>query len=446
MIDSLRDHIDLARNNGLLLEIKESVARDDVPELIEKLSRYRKVLLFENVEGYDCKLVANLVPSHDVFAHLFGGVDNPYEFFLQGLRKTEKTVPSSGKDYRSISMGGKDILTFLPMLKHYVKDSAPFITTGIVSSPDPGSGAIGRGIHRMEYRGGNRLGIALINPPLVDIYREYKEKMEKMPVTVSIGVDPIVFLSMAFKIPLGTDKLEVAGGLKGRGVEVTSSFDSAIDVPAGTEFLLEGYVEPLDARQDGPLGEISGYYLTLKETPTFVVQKLSYRESPIYHALLPTSLESDMYLTFVSRAHLEDSAKKLFPFISRITFVQKTFGSSVIVNVNTPERRKIRNLIMFLLSFPMIKKAVVVDEDVDAEDLRDVEWACVTRCMADEDVIIIKGLQGQPIDPLAKEGAGVTKIGMDATIQGKSMEERAHVAPGNPERIEKILKSIEGGR
>lgn len=442
MINSLKDYIGLIRNKGLLLEVKESLSRNDVPELIEKLSTYRKVLLFENVEGYNCKLVANLVPSHDVFAELFGEADNPYKFFLEGVKRTEKKVTSTDRAYTSISMAGKDILDFLPILKHYVKDSAPYITTGIVSTPDPESGAIGRGIHRMEYRGGNLLGAALLNPPIKDIYEKYKEKNEKMPVTVSIGVDPIIFLSMALKVPVTTDKLEIAGGLKGRGIEVISSFDSAIDVPVGTEFLLEGYIEPYNVKQDGPLGEISGYYLTIKETPTFVVQKLSYRDSPIYHALLPTSLEADMYLTFVSRAHIEDSVKKLFPFISRITFVQKTFGSSIVVNVNIVERHKIRNLLLFLLSFPMIKKALVVDEDVDAEDLRDVEWALVTRCSADEDVIILKGLQGQPIDPQVKDGSGITKIGIDATIQGKSIEERAQVVKGNHERIEKILQSI----
>jgi 3-polyprenyl-4-hydroxybenzoate decarboxylase len=93
----------------------------------------------------------------------------------------------------------------------------------------------------------------------------------------------------------------------------------------------------------------------------------------------------------------------------------------------------------------MIKKAIVVDEDVNPEDLKDVEWAFVTRCFSSEDIVIAKGLQGQPIDPQAKDGRGVTKIGIDATVQGKSMESRALVARGDSGRIDKILNSI-GGR
>lgn len=443
MVDSLKDYLRLMEKAGRVLRIKEEVCKEDIPALIERLSGERKVLLFEMVEGYSCKLVANLVPSHDVFKELFE-TENPYEFFVRGIQKVEKKLNTTERNLHTTAITGKKLTDFLPILQHYDKDSAPFITTGIVSSLDPDTGVAGRGIHRMEYRGKNLLGVALLNPPLTTIYEKYKNRQERMPVSITIGLDPILFLSMALKAAPGTDKLEVAGGLKGKGVEVFSSFDSETDVPASGEFLLEGYVDAGKVKQDGPMGEISGYYLTVKETPTIVVERISHRDSPIYHALLPTSPESDMYLTFVSRAHLEESAKRLFSFISDITFVQKTFGSSIVVNVKTSEKYRIRNLILFLLSFPMIKKVIIVDDDVDPQDLRDVEWALITRCKADEDIIILNRLQGQPIDPLAEEVYGVTKIGINATVQGKHIEERAKVAMGNRERIESIIRSIGG--
>ena len=295
----------------------------------------------------------------------------------------------------------------------------------------------------MEYRGKNLLGVALLNPPLTTIYEKYKSRGQKMPVAITIGVDPALFVAMALKVSPGTDKLEVAGGLKVKGVEVITSFQSGIEVPAAGEFLLEGYIGDTKGKKDGPLGEISGYYLSLDKTPTIVVENMYHREDPIYHALLPTSPEADRYLTFVSRAHLEESAKRLFPFIVNITFVPKTFGSSLVVNVKTLEKFKIRNLILFLLSFPMIKKVIIVDDDVNADDPYDVEWAVITRCKADEDFIIINKLQGQPIDPTVEDLYGVTKIGINATIQGKSIEERAKVVSGNAKRIEAIMRKID---
>jgi 2,5-furandicarboxylate decarboxylase 1 len=442
MVDSLREYLAFMKGRGLVLEIGEWVAREDIPEVVELLSDRGRVIRFEHVEGYDCEVVANLVPSHEALRTLLGGED-AYALFLEGIKRVRKTKAVEREGLETIDMTGRDLLSVLPMLKHCEKDSAPFITTGIVSAIDPVRGVVGRGIHRLEYRGGNRLGVTLVNPPLSDILQSYGTRGERMRLAVTLGVDPLLFLSMALKVGPDTDKLEVAGGLKGDGVKVIDLVETGVSVPAGAEFYLEGFVDCDDVRKDGPLGEISGYYMALEGTPTLVVSRISRRSAPLYHALLPTSLEGDAYLTFVSRAHVEDAMKKLFPFIQDMAFVQKTFGASVVVSVRPVERAKIRNLLMSMLAFPMIKKVVVVDGDVDPYSLRDVEWAVVTRCVADQDVIIIGGLQGQSIDPQARgRGLGVAKTGIDATMQGKDMEERARVAAGNRARIEKVLRSI----
>jgi 2,5-furandicarboxylate decarboxylase 1 len=146
----------------------------------------------------------------------------------------------------------------------------------------------------------------------------------------------------------------------------------------------------------------------------------------------------------VSQALIEETVKKQFPFIAAIAFVQKSFGSSVVVTVKPVDRSRIRNLILSMLASPMIKKVVVVDEDVNGSDLREVEWAVATRCLADKDIVIVPGLQGQAIDPQAEHGLGVAKMGIDATTQGKTFEEKAHVAAGNRKNIERILKSLGG--
>jgi 2,5-furandicarboxylate decarboxylase 1 len=151
-----------------------------------------------------------------------------------------------------------------------------------------------------------------------------------------------------------------------------------------------------------------------------------------------------MYLIFVSSAHIEENARKLFPFISRITFIRKTFGSSVIVNIGNTEKYKVRSLIMFMLSFPMVKKVVIVDNDVNPDDLMDVEWAVITRSSASEDMIVVKGLQGQPIDPQSEDGNGVAKIGINATVQGKSIKERALVVKGDSEKVKRIVNFTKG--
>lgn len=442
MIDSLKEYLSFAESKGWVLEVTESVEREDIPQLIERLDRKKKIIVFSNIRGYRCGLVANLVPSHDVFSDLLD-TDDPYRAFSERSRSAVPRVLSDEGSLEKIDMEGKDLLEFLPLLKYYEGDSAPFVTTSIISCEDPRNGVVGRGIHRMEYRGGNRLGVTLLNPPLRDIHEWYQSKHEYMPITVSLGVDPVVFLSMALKAGGPIDKLDITGGLKGQSTSVFR-LGGEMEVPAGADIYLKGYVDEAIRRQDGPLGEISGYYMTIPETPTVVVKELYFRPSPVYHALLPTSLEANMYLTFVSRANIEEKLKKLYPFVTDISFVEKTFGASVVVRVQQGSSEKIRNVIIFLLSFQMIKKVVVVDLDVDPHDLRDVEWACITRCSADRDMVIIQGLQGQPIDPQAGAGYRVTKIGIDATAEGKTREGRAVVAPGSSDRIARILEGVGG--
>ena len=96
-----------------------------------------------------------------------------------------------------------------------------------------------------------------------------------------------------------------------------------------------------------------------------------------------------------------------------------------------------------MMAFPMIKKVTIVGEDIDSGSLRDVEWAVVTRCEADRDIVIIPDLQGQPETP-GFQGQGSAKIGIDATMPGKTTEGRARVATGNPGSIGRLLQSIGG--
>jgi 2,5-furandicarboxylate decarboxylase 1 len=445
MINSLRDYLEVLRKKGLLLEVREQVFREDLPELIASLQGSGKALLFTDVAGYSGRVAANLVPAQDCFADIFETTGNHYEYFINALKRREQKLPTVEHDLVTTAMEGRELLDHLPILKHYEQDSAPFITAAIASSRDPETGAVARGIHRLEWRKGNRVGIALLNPPLSELFEKYKRLQRPMPISLSIGNDLAVLLAMALKPLPDTDKLEIAGGLKGRGIATISSFDSDIDVPQSGEILLEGLVDYDDCRPDGPLGEISGYYMSLRETPTIVVKRLSCRPSPIYHVLLPTCLEADMYLTFVSYAHIHETLMRLYPFVMRLHFIPKTFGSSVVVQVKSVETQRIRSLITFVLSFPMIKKVVVVDEDVDAEDYRDVEWAMATRFDPRQDLIVIDNLPVQPIDPQKKEGQGLTKMGMNATAFGKNIEARAIIAQGERTRIEAIVKLYGSG-
>jgi UbiD family decarboxylase len=85
------------------------------------------------------------------------------------------------------------------------------------------------------------------------------------------------------------------------------------------------------------------------------------------------------------------------------------------MSIDSDNKGEIRRALTLALSFSNIKKAVIVDVDVDPEDNHEVEWAMATRFQGDRDLIIIPDVRGQPIDPSSREGFLTTKIGIDAT-------------------------------
>ena len=441
----LRDALASLKKSGDLYEVDDEIStKHEVSSFLSLASlAIEKAILFRKVKGYNIPIVANVAFSQKVLSL---GMDvKPEELvtaFAQRIRTPiEPQIVAEGPVKEKV-VSTVNIMNTLPLLTHYADDAGASITTGLVSARDPDTSTIGRGIHRMEFRGENELGIALQNPPLADIYRKFKAKGKPLPVAVVIGVEPITFLACTILPAPWVDKLAIAGGLRGKPVDITPSPLVDIPVPARAEFLLEGEVDPEDERKDGPLGETSGYYLTIPKTPTFKVKRISHRVSPFYHALLPTGKEVDLLLTFAAEASFAPRIRELFPFVLDFHFMPRTIGLSLIVRVKETGREQVRSLTLHLLSLGRIKKVVVVDEKVKAEVPEDVEWAIITRCQPDKDTIVIPGLRGTVIDPSCPEVFQTAKMGIDATGFATVKGWETVTFPKGPlSRMQSLLKS-----
>jgi 2,5-furandicarboxylate decarboxylase 1 len=292
----------------------------------------------------------------------------------------------------------------------------------------------------MEVRGKNELGISLINPPLSEIYAQHKKENRRMEVATVIGVDPTILIALISKVPRGMDKLSVAGGLKGKPIPMVKAKTVDIDIPAHAEIVIEGFIDPKGEEKDGTLGESSGYYMSFSKSPTIQVNAITYRRGTIYHSIVPWSREVDNLLYLVHGLDFVPKMKKAFPSLKQIHFIPGTFGSHVVMNSEPGNKGEIQKALTFALSFTNIKKAIVVDEDINPEDHQEVEWALATRFQGDKDLIILPDLRGQPIDPSSKEGFLTTKIGMDATQPKKGRFEKI----GPPLEVKKRLAPMLG--
>lgn len=410
----------LLKEQGEVATIEDPLdTRHEISVLLAELDKMGfPAAVFENVNNYDSAVVGNLLGTRKRLSMALGVEQS--ELYEQLIPRIENRIPpvlvnNESSGIRIVDRDRIDLIKLLPALTHYAQDSGPYITSGITSSKNPETGATGRGLHRMEVRGKNTLGISLLNPPLADIYRMHKELGKRMETATVIGIDPSVLVSVVLKSPPGVDKLSIAGGIRGEAVKMEKAATVDVEVPAGAELLIEGYIDPEGEEQDGNMGESSGYYISFEKSPMIQVTSVRYRENGVYHAIVPWSLEVDNLLSLVHGLDFIPKLKKEIPGIRKVRFVPRTFGSHVVMSTSSDDKGENRRALAMALSLTNSKKVILVDDDVDIEDAEEVEWALATRFQADRDLIMVPQLRGQPIDPSSGEGFATTKIGMDAT-------------------------------
>jgi len=432
---TLRDFIEVLGKEGELLSLSKPFdPRYEISAIISELGKHKApAVLFRKPKGFEISVIGNLFGTVRRLS-LALGIEE--ERLLEDvIPRLEKWIPpvsisENPAEWVRVPKGKVDLLKILPVLTHYSKDSGPYITSGISSARDPKTGVTGRGLHRMEVRGKNTLGISLLNPPLADIYAMHRKEGKKMEIVTAIGVPPAVFIASIFKVPAGVDKLSVAGGLMGEPVETTMAETVDLDMPAHGEIVIEGYIDPRDKEEDGTLGESSGYYMAFGKSPTIHVTGLKHRKGGSYHAVVPWAREVDSLLYLVHGLDFIPKMRKEIPSLRQVH-----------------HKGEIRRALTLALSFTMVKKVVVVDVDVDPQDDQEVDWALATRFQADRDLIVIPELRGQPIDPSSRwtgEGFLTTKMGLDATRPKKEGFEKVDVPEDVKRRLSPVLKDLMG--
>ncbi len=451
LLSGIKSFLEDIRSEGDLISI--STPLDPKYEISAFLSEIGKkeapAILFEKVKGHRLPVVGNLIGTRRRLALALG--IEPNKLFEEFPKRMEKQLPptlvqdTSAKEVIT-RRRGLDLTRLLPILTHYEKDSGPYITSGFSSARDPETGAIGRGLHRMELRGKDRLGISLLNPPLSEIYGKYKKMGRPMEIATAIGMDPLIFIASILKAPAGTDKLSIAGGIRGEAIPMVKTEYVDLEIPAFAEILIEGMIDPKGKEEDGVLGESSGYYMGFSKSPTIQVTAITLRKDAIYHAIVPWSLEVDNLLYLVHGLDFIPKMKREIPSIKEIRLIHRTFGSHVVMSLDTENKGEIRRALSLALSFTNIKKVIAVNTDVNLQDDQELEWALATRFQADRDLIIMTNLRGQPIDPSSGDGFLTAKMGLDATKPRSEGFEKVGVPEEVKQRIAPALQKFFEGK
>ena len=282
----------------------------------------------------------------------------------------------SGSVEEVVKEGDEVNLWEYPFPRIHDKDAGRYLTSHVVMTRDAETGWTNWGVYRFLVTGRNELVMGTL-PHLQRsrdaqmIAKKYAEKGEPLPFAVVIGVAPALFFTAAMLSPPGVDELGIAGGLMLDPVATIKAKLSDIAIPAEAEMVLEGHIYPGDTKDEGPFGWVS-YYTPKQQSLVYRVERISHRKNPIIPFVAEGMMPSDtvcIYSVFHSRQLMDNltANKCTVRYVALPVEARLTLGIAAMeVKVPGMAQRIANNLIG---GSPFVRKAVVVDADIDGEDL-----------------------------------------------------------------------------
>jgi 2,5-furandicarboxylate decarboxylase 1 len=388
-------------------------------------------VLFENVRGYKMSVVGNLAATKKRIAIALNTTEENLTFhYLHALEKTGRVKKVGKAPVKEVVAKEVNIKKLLPVLTHYERDDAPYISAGVVFYRDPETGARGVSIHRLRVVSEDKLGISIETRPLIDYYLNAKRKGEPFPVAISIGHDPGTLLACVAEVPVGFDKLRLIEPLTGKPIDLVECETSNIEVPANAEIILEGEIDPREYVEEGLVGEALGYYTKRDRMPIIKIRAITHRANPLYHAILFDGSDTHNLIGIPVGAAVYKAVRSVVPGIKNVNMV---YANSAVISLEKKLESDSRSALLAALSLYSVKQAIAVDHDVNIFDLKDIWWAILTRLQKDG-IIPLTKLPGWYIDPTNEEGM-VMKVGFDATKPLKEAERYERVRIPGEEKV-----------
>ncbi|WP_020394827.1 4-hydroxy-3-polyprenylbenzoate decarboxylase [Thiolinea disciformis] len=480
----LRDFIQQLEAMGELKRI--SVEVDPYLEMTEIADRVLRAggpaLLFEHPKGHTTPVLANLFgtprrvalgmgeSSTEALREIgkllailkqpeppkgFKDALNALPIFKKVLDMAPKTV-SRPACQEMVLQGNAIDLSELPIQHCWPGDAAPLITWGLVITKGPEKKRQNLGIYRQQVIGKNRVIMRWLSHRggALD-FRDWQVKHpnQPFPVAVALGADPATILGAVTPVPDTLSEYAFAGLLRGSRTELAKALLSELQVPATAEYVLEGFIYPNDTAPEGPFGDHTGYYNEVDSFPVFTIERITHRKNPIYHSTYtgrppdePAILGLALNEVFVP------ILQKQFPEI--VDFYLPPEGCSyrmAIVSIKKQYAGHAKRVMMgvwsFLRQFMYTKFIIVVDDDINTRDWKDVIWAMTTRMDPARDTTLI---ENTPIDYLdfASPISGLgSKMGLDATNKWPGETNREWGTPivmdqGVKDKVDGIWKKL----
>jgi UbiD family decarboxylase len=418
--ESFRHFLEALEQNGCFKWIDAEVDKDwEITSVARNYFRNteasaRCALGFRNVKDYDIPVVLGAIGASKKIYGLAIDTEPTFKNIKATWERARSNlIPPVTVDSgpcKEVILKGQDVDLHRFPIPTWTpdKDPNPFLTAPCLITKDPETGTGNIGTYRMEIKSRNKTGVLwdLKSQHGAIHYSKWEERNEPMPMAVVVGADPSIVMGSVTKVPLDVDEMDVAGGLRGKPVEVVKCETCDLMVPANAEIVLEGVVPPKERETEGPFGEYTGYMGGPYQMPAFHVKCITHRKNPIYHALfsqMPPSESSLMrQLPEESNifAHLDGYLK--IPGIKDV-HLPETGGSYTIcwISIKKTYPGQVQQVLSASWTHhPAFAKWIVVtDDDIDIRDPFMREWALSFRVEPAKDISFIRNTSPVLLDP-----------------------------------------------
>ena len=436
--DDFRSFLTTLDEQGQLLRITEEVAPE--PDLgaaanaAARLGDKAPALYFDNVTGFtDPRIALNVHGSwvnHALAMELPPHTpvkDQVAEF----VRRWERfPVPAERRDdppwaENVVEGDDVDLFSVLPLFRLNDGDGGFYLDKAAVVSRDPEDpdhvGKQNVGVYRMEVKGRAKLGLQPV--PMHDIalhLGKAEEAGEDLPVAIALGNEPVISIVAGTPMAYDQSEYEMAGALRGAPAPIATAPLTGLDVPWGSEVILEGVIEGRKREIEGPFGEFTGHYSGGRNMTVVRIDRIQHRTRPVFESLylgMPWT-EVDYLIGASTCVPIHQQLKEAFPEVQAVNAMY-THGLLAIISTKKRYGGFAKAVGMRAMTTPhglgYVKTVIVVDEDVDPFNLPQVMWAVSTKVNPAGDLVNIPNLPVVELDPGSQPPGITNKLIIDAT-------------------------------
>lgn len=445
----LNEFISDLEKKGELLHIKEPISPYlEITEITDRVCKeHGPALLFENVPEYNIPVLTNAFGSYRRMCLALGvnrleEIGEEINHFFQAeapdsLIKKLKLIPKLKRLSNSfpkvvktapcqeVVLMDKEVdLKKFPILHCWPKDGGPFITLPLVFTKHPITGVRNVGMYRMQVYHKNTTGMHW-HPHKggAQHYRISEKLGKRLEVAVAIGPDPVTTYAATAPLPEDMDEILFSGFLRNKSVEMIKCITIDHEVPAQSQIVLEGYIEPYERHLEGPFGDHTGYYSLPDNYPIFHITCITHRKDLIYPAtVVGRPPMEDCYMAKATERIFLPLIKKQLPEIVDINLpIEGVFHNLALVSIDKrypAHAKKVMHTLWGLGQMMFTKTIIIFDKDVDVQNISEALWRLGNNIDPKRDIVFVEG----PVDALdhaAPQPLFGSKMGIDATKKWK---------------------------